>query len=128
MSKSISEAKYGHSQDTWEGAKREAIRAILAQAPSPIFYSDLTARIGSIAFDPEGYDFHYLLYEISKEEDAAGRGLLSALVVLKEDGRPGDGFWSLAKEQGRDITDREHCWIAEIAKVQAHCHDHPSAA
>ncbi|SRR5208337_1843033 len=131
MSKATGET-YGHKPDAWEQAKREAARAIVAQArrgsPPTIFYSDLTTRIGSIAFDHDGHDFHYLLYEISQEEDAAGRGLLSALVVRKNDGRPGQGFWDLAKERGRDVTDKERCWAEEVGKVLTHCHNHPSAA
>jgi hypothetical protein len=122
----------GYERTAWEQAKLEAIRAIVAQArrgrPPTISYSDLTERIDSILFDPHDSRFHYLLYEISKDEDAAGRGLLSALVVHKDDERPGQGFWDMARELDRDVTDKERCWAEEVGKVLAHCQNHPLAA
>jgi hypothetical protein len=121
MDKNTAGETYGYPTAAWEQAKKEAIREIVAQArrgrPPTISYSDLTKRIGSIAFDPHDFRFHHLLYEISNEEDAAGRGLLSALVVHKEDERPGQGFWDMAKEHDRDVTDKEHCWTQEVEKV-----------
>jgi hypothetical protein len=119
-----SENRYGYGVGAWEGAKAEAVKEISAQArrESTITYTDLTKRIHSIAFGPSDYAFHYLLYEISVEEDGAGRGLLSALVVRKEDGMPGDGFFDLAQKLGRDITDRVRCWTEEIRLVFSKWH------
>ena len=118
---------YGYQADVWRRAKEEAIRAIVRKR-SPIFYSDLTRRIPSIAFGPHDYAFHFLLYEISIEEDAAGRGLLSALVVRQEDGLPGQGFFDLAKDLGRDVSDRIRCWNEETKVVLGHCENHPLAS
>jgi hypothetical protein len=123
---------HGYQTTAWERAKLEAIRAIVAQArrgrPPTISYSALTKRIDSILFEPHDSRFHLLLYEISVDEDAAGRGLLSALVVHQDDGRPGQGFWDMAKGRDRDLTDRERCWADEVEKVLAHCYNHPLAA
>jgi hypothetical protein len=123
---------HGYDTAKWEQAKLEAIRAIVARArrgrPPTISYSDLTKRMNSILFDPHDSRFHLLLYEISRDEDAAGRGLISALVVHKDDERPGQGFWDMARELDRDVTDRERCWSEEVEKVLAHCHKHPLAA
>jgi hypothetical protein len=123
----MSAETYGFPADVWSKAKQEAICAIVRKR-SPIFYSDLTKRIPSIAFGPHDYAFHYLLYEISKEEDAAGRGMISALVVRQDDGMPGQGFFDLAKELGRDVSDRIRCWDEEIKLVLRHCENHPLAA
>ena len=61
-----------------------------------------------------------MLEEISREEDAAGRGMLSALVVHKTgEQKPGGGFFTLAEKLGRDITDRDKVWIEEVIKVRA---------
>jgi hypothetical protein len=121
----------GYETASWGQAKLEAIRAIVGQArrgrPPTISYSDLTKRINSILFDPHDSRFHLLLYEISVDEDAAGRGLISTLVVHKDDERP-QGFWDMAKERGRDVIDRERCWSEEVGKVLAHCQRHPLAA
>jgi len=118
---------YGYQADVWQKAKDEAIREIVRRR-SPIFYSDLTKRIPTIAFGPHDYAFHFLLYEISVEENAAGRGMLSALVVRQEDGLPGQGFFDLAKDLGRDVSDRIRCWSEETRVVLDHCENHPLAA
>jgi hypothetical protein len=113
--------KHRYEIGVWERAKVEAVREISSRArsESTITYSDLTQKISSIAFGPGDSSFHYLLYEISREEDAAGRGLLSALVVRKEDGLPGHGFFDLARELGRDVTDPMRGWTEEVKLVFA---------
>jgi hypothetical protein len=77
-----------------------------AAAQRTITYSALRDRL----------DFHGdlvpLLRAVSVEEDRAGRGLLSALVVTDE-GRPGAGWFRLAAEHGRDAEDPERCWRRE---------------
>ena len=130
MCKIIAGETYGYGSDVWEQAKREAIQAIVAQARrgSPISYSELTKHIRSIDFDPHDYAFHHLLGEISVEEDAAGRGMLSVLVVHKDDGMPGPGFFDLAKDLRRDVTEKERCWSDETRLVLSHCQNHPLAA
>ena len=46
--------------------------------------------------------------------------MMTALVVHKEgDYQPGPGFFELAKELGRDVTDIEKCWVAEFKRVHA---------
>ena len=63
-----------------------------------------------------------MLGETSTDEDAAGRGLLTAVVVRKEDGRPGRGFFDkLARDRGRVFPDtesgRDCFWIEELERV-----------
>ncbi len=125
----ISGDTYGYPVNTWEQAKKEAIRGIVDEARkgSPVYYSDLTKHIHSIGFGPHDSSFHHLLGQISVEEDAAGRGMLSVLVVRREDGMPGQGFFDLAKRLGRDVTNRERCWSEEAALVLSHCGNHPLA-
>lgn len=112
--------KYGYSLDKWEQAKKE-MRAILierAKARDLISYSELAAQIKSIQIRPESYAFAAMLGEISTEEDMAGRGMLSVIVIHKSgDIKPGPGFFELAKELGRDTSDVDACWVAELKKV-----------
>jgi hypothetical protein len=54
--------------------------------------------------------------------------MLSVLVVRKEDGMPGEGFWDLAQSLDRDVSDRLRLWSDETRLVLSHCHDHPMAA
>jgi hypothetical protein len=129
MCKVISDSTYGYPADIWERAKREAIKAILSESSrGSIFYSDLARHIYSIHFGPHDFVFHHLLGQISAEEDAAGRGMLSVLVVRQEDGMPGAGFFDLAQRMGRDIRDKERCWSDEATLVLRHCPRHPLAA
>ena len=118
---------YGYAPGLWLKAKEEATRAIV-QKRSPIFYSDLTRRIKSIDFGPHESGFHALLGEISVEEDAAGRGMLTVLVVRQEDGLPGQGFFDVAEELGRDVSDKIRFYCEETKVVLSHCEDHPLPA
>ena len=85
-----------------------------------IAYSDLVAKITKIklgAHDPRLFHF---LGEISAEDDEAGRGMLTVLVVHKHgDMQPGPGFFELAGALGRDITDILKCWVEELHSVHA---------
>ena len=129
MCELISDSTYGYPLKVWEQAKKEAIQGILAGASKgPVSYSTLAKRIRSINFDPHDFAFHHLLGQISVEEDAAGRGMLSVLVVRQEDGMPGAGFFDLAQKMGRDVRDKERCWSDEAGLVLSHSSDHPFAA
>ncbi len=84
-------------------------------------YSELVTRIQAIQFDAYDTRLFQLLGEISEEEDEAGRGMISALVVHKTgDMQPGPGFFNVAKDLGRDTSDLLKCWISEVKKVHAH--------
>ncbi len=77
-------------------------------------------RIEAIELDPHDHRLFKLLGEISREEDGAGRGMLSVIVVHKTGelkGYPGDGFFKLAEDLGRDISNMEKCWMEERNKV-----------
>jgi hypothetical protein len=118
---------YGYMVETWENAKSQAVRAIVRQGRkgSTISYSDLAKQITTIYFDAHEHIYHLMLGQISSEEDAAGRGMLTALVVLKDSGMPGDGFWDLAKRLGRNVSDKIACWVQETEFVLSHCKNHP---
>lgn len=62
-----------------------------------------------------------MLDEISDEEDQAGRGMLSVIVVHKSgDQKPGSGFFKLAKKLGRETSDTDKCWIEELNRVYSY--------
>ncbi len=113
---------YGYEQSDWDVAKQEAKTVIAHRARTRGFipYSELVANINAINFQPHSKSFFEFLGEISEEEDAAGNGMMSALVVHKEgDMQPGPGFFELASRLGRDVRDIEKCWVAEFKKVHA---------
>jgi hypothetical protein len=65
-----------------------------------------------------------LLGVVSGLEVEAGRGALSAVVVTKENNRPGHGFFELEKELGRYAKDDETTWIAEIEALFSYWKTH----
>ena len=113
---------YGYRETDWNEAKREAkeILAERARLRGMIPYSALVAQISAIDFDPDEYAFFCFLGEISREEAEAGRGMMTALVVHKDgDMQPGPGFYDLARELGRDVSDITACWVEEFKIVHS---------
>src|SRR4051794_14443001 len=54
-----------------------------------------------------------ILRELAESEDEAGRGLLTAVVIRADTGRPGAGWFGLASARGRDVTDADQAWQLE---------------
>lgn len=109
--------KYGYPLSDWNDAKEEMRQILIekAKAGKTIAYSELTARLHTITFAPRSSAFAAILGEISTEENSAGRGMLTVIVVHKQgDMQPGPGFFELAETLGRDTSDIEKCWINEI--------------
>jgi len=78
----------------------------------------LATKIKAINLD--AHDLFHLLGQISSEEDAAERGLLSVIVVHKfGDMQPGPGFFELAKSLGRDTSDILRRRVEELKKVHS---------
>jgi hypothetical protein len=107
----------------WLTAKREARAAMVAaiQRGRTITYGELTAKISTIHFEPDAHVFHELLGQISKTENDEGRGMLSVVVVYgtgEKRGQPGDGFFKLARELGRDVHNRDEFFSLEFRRVQ----------
>jgi hypothetical protein len=115
--------RYDYPIEKWNKGKEEMRQILISRAKvrGMIPYSELTQKIKSINLDPESYALAAMLGEISSEENAAGRGMLSVVVVHKNgDMQPGPGFFELAKELGRDTSDILKCWVEELKKVHAY--------
>jgi hypothetical protein len=113
-------ALFGHTDAAWQAAKAEMQRVLTqtAAAQKTIAYSALCAKVHTIRFEPDSTELAYMLGEICRDEEALGRGLLSVIVVHKHgDMLPGPGFFEVAHELGRDTTDEEACWVAELKRV-----------
>jgi hypothetical protein len=86
-------------QDPWGDALTEARSAMIAtvrSAKGMIAYGDLTTKITALRVTPDSHALVELLGDISREENKAGRGMLSVVVVNKDGpsrGRPGNGFF-----------------------------------
>lgn len=114
---------YGFSKAEWSAAKREvkAILAKRAELRGLMPYSELASKLTAVQVEAHDPRLFHLLGEVSTEEDAAGRGMLSVIVVHKHgDMQPGPGFFELARELGRNTSDVLQCWISELKKVHAY--------
>lgn len=108
----------GHRETVKERAR--AAMSDVAREGGVITYQQLVDRIG--AYNPRSPSFHELITEIARDEHAAGRGMLSAVVVRKDTRRPGDKFFEFAEtELGEHLGDREAFWEDELKRVyEAH--------
>ena len=117
------EYEHGFSKADWENSKNQARDAMIARAKvrGMIPYSDLVREITSINLGAHDPRLAHMLGEISSEEDASGRGMLTVVVVHKAgDMQPGPGFFELAKSLGRDTSDILQCWVTELHRVHAY--------
>ena len=82
-------------------------------------YTDLVQRIASCVLEPHDFRLAHMLGEISTDEDEAGRGLLTIVVVHKTgDMKPWTRLLRTSRRSlGRDISDTDRCWVEESNKV-----------
>lgn len=114
---------FGFTETAWATAKEEAKRILAERAKvrGLMPYSELVAMVQAIKLESHDQRLSEFLRQISIEEESAGRGMLSVVVVHKHgDMQPGPGFFELAKERGHDTSDILKCWISELKKVHAH--------
>lgn len=95
-----------------------------AKARATISYSELGGLIGLDMSQPDQRTcLSDLLGEINIAEHDEGRPMLSAVAVLKGEGRPGSGFFEIAHRLGlcsKDKRVQEEFFVAELRRV----HDH----
>jgi hypothetical protein len=114
------------SQAKWEDVKTE-IRQLLidtARARTVIAYSELTAMLQTARVHYHSHILARLLVDIGWEETEAGRPVLPALVVTRQSGMPGQGFFKLAAERGYDISQPDQYWAAAVQQVHDYWSKH----
>lgn len=112
--------QFGFDCAQWDAAKEQAKGVLTAAASRKgrVFYSELVGQISALDLEPYDSRLFHLLGEISTEEAAAGRGMLTAIVVHKYgEMLPGQGFFELAKSLGRNVKDPVAFWVSEFSKV-----------
>ncbi len=91
---------------------KEQIRDMLIKVAwhnNTISYSEVGKVVGLDMANPgERSKLANALDEINREEHERGRPLLSAVVVQKESGHPGTGFFDLARELGKQKPDENN--------------------
>lgn len=94
-----------------------------AKAEQTVTYSDLGALIGLDMGQPDQRQrLSNLLGEINTAEHHHGRPMLSAVAVLKGEGRPGQGFFEICHRLGvysgdKDSRVQDEFFVAELRRV-----------
>ena len=88
-----------------------------ARAAGTLTYDELLAQLPDGDREAASGNLAPLLRSISIEEDEEERGLLTALVVNERDGLPGVGWFRLASDRGRNVSDRMRAWREEVERV-----------
>ena len=125
--------RHGHTVSTvtemqWAEAKGfvKMLLIMTAKGRHLITYgelSDQVQRVLDIEIDRH-LDMGYLVGELSENEYAAGRHMMSAIVVKAEDQTPGMGFFECADMLGVVYTDRTRMWGSEVRAVHELWHAH----
>jgi hypothetical protein len=102
--------------------RRAEIRGILRYFKSRRRTIDYVALAKALGMFSGGSELAQILGKLQEEDDAEGQGFLSSLVVGKNTGVPGSGYFENAREVlGRDIARDEGAerefWAGEIEKL-----------
>jgi hypothetical protein len=101
----------------WEDLKAEAHEVMinLARAGQVVTYSEFCAMLTTAYIHYHSPLLVRLLDEIGSMEAQAGRPVLPALVVAKQTGIPGAGFFRI--DSGEAIDDPKAYWQRELKRV-----------
>lgn len=119
--------KFGFTAAAWAATKAEIRTELVARAKSrgQIAYSELVALLKTAQLEAHDVRLFALLGEIATDEEKAGRGLLSVIVVHKTgDNEPGKGFFELAKYFNRPIPSPTIFWATEMKRVHSYWVNH----
>ncbi|CAL9365160.1 hypothetical protein [Streptomyces sp. enrichment culture] len=105
----------------------EILRDRARAGAAPLSYGDLSAELAERGHHVPAYEglLPYLLEDASAQESPDGSlPLLSALVVLRETGRPSGGFFKLARRAPyKRPGDDTELWVEEIRQLARHYAD-----
>ena len=110
---------YGSPVEDWDRAKLQAkeFLTVCARRRATTTYSELCSEVTAINLRPYSFAIVAFLNEICTEEDAEHGVMMASLVVRKDTGIPGNGYFGHAGSLGRDTADREAFWRSEVERV-----------
>ena len=112
-------ARYGLADADWQEIKAELVNLLigLARYGQTIAYSELALRVQTVGIHHRAPAFAQILQELCADEIAAERPILGVLVVNKQTGICGAGFFKWCAAQGYDVREPEQFWQAEYERV-----------
>ena len=113
------ELTYGFEEEPWLRAREWVTHSLrqTSHAHQTTSYGDLCNALQTatgVSLEPHGSPLAAMLGQINVIEHDAGRPLLSAAVLLKETGKPGTGFWSIAREMKMSFSDLDAFWLDSL--------------
>lgn len=113
------ETRYGFPLADWERAHEQAKAYILscARERRTTTYTELCEAVTAIRLKPRSWAMKAFLNRICTEEDAQHGVMLASLVVRKDTGMPGDGYFGHADRLGRETAERRAFWEREVERV-----------
>ena len=111
--------KSGFGEADWDEIKAEMRHILigLARMRQTICYSDLATQIQTAYIHHRAPAFMSILRDLVEEDSAAGQPSLAVLVVRKQTGRCGTGFFREAAANGADVSDQEAFWWEAFERV-----------
>lgn len=98
-------------------AEMRALLIGLARRRQTITYSELAAALTTACVHHRAPEFHRLIVEMSREDEAAGHVALAPLIVRKDSGIPGMGFFVQTAVEGGEAADLEAFWRAAFERA-----------
>jgi hypothetical protein len=108
------------SEARWETVKEEMRDVLIqfARDKQTVTYSELTRMLQTTHIHYHSHILVRLLDELGNEEDSEGRPCLPALVVTKQTGMPGGGFFAGLSTQVNQSPDAlEEYWRSRVDEV-----------
>lgn len=89
-------------------------------------YGEIAPLVGLDTENPDDRNaMSQILADIARAEQAAGRPMLTAVVIRADQNMPGDGFFTIAQEFGRYAGgDRLLFWIGSLNEVHEYWQNH----
>lgn len=112
--------RWGMSPEQWAAA-RERLMSLLVEAArrrSTVTYGDAAAVAFEGRFSPRSGALMDLLGEVDEALDAQQGVMIASLVVRKDSGMPGEGYFAFARDQlGKDVSDAAGFWESQAAAI-----------
>lgn len=105
----------GYADEVWEDAKRQTVsliaKNVLQGNGHGLSYTELTAQITAVSLGARDGALTLLLDEVCEDYLGAAGYLVTALVGHAPGGKPGNGFFRLAKRLGHDTRNEDAFWL-----------------
>ena len=113
------DTRWGIPLTQWADARASMRDAMIARARSgeTITYAELAQAVAVTGFRPRSWALMAMLGEVCEAEDPVHDVWTASLVVRKDTGMPGDGYFAYAVREGLDCSDREAFWRERVQRV-----------